>query len=326
MGRWILLLALSYAVLPLAARADVASDAHRLLASRVRQSSVDPKSITIRDVVVQGNQALLSWDSGKEHGVMGLIRLDDRWWDALDMTREGAGSCWFTTTAYPLPVITQQYPADYRPPPYEPAPSSAALTDDGLSAQLVQIAAERNADVRNADAQERKLSAGGKLFLAGCDVDWYSLHPDARVRANGGVIHPPVRSFTSGFDFTLRYGSNNAPANSRFTLIYVRPPTQAEFLPNPPPPKDWGGSTDVGFFDFDVSGTQPVTFNAGTAVDIWFPFVLDDTLRYDVSLFTGGKAYGPYHGTLFDNVLHFELPAFTVAPGKGFQAEISGWY
>ena len=251
MGRWILLLALSYAVLPLAARADVASDAHRLLASRVRQSAVDPKNISIRDVVVQGNQALLSWDAGKEHGVMGLILLDDRWWDALDMIRSGAGSCWFTTTAYPLPVITQQYPADYRPPPYEPAPSSTALTDDGLSAQLVQIAAERNADVRNADAS-------GK---AACDRDTYTVHPDARVSIKGGVVHPPVRSFTSGFDFTLRYGSNNAPANSRFTLIYVRPPTQAEFLPNPPPPKDWGGSTDVGFFDFDVDGTQPVTFN-----------------------------------------------------------------
>ena len=82
----------------------------------------------------------------------------------------------------------------------------------------------------------------------------------------------------------------------------------------------------MGFFDFDISGSQPVTFDAGTTVDIWFPFVLDDTLRYDVSLFTGDKAYGPYHGTLFDNVLHFELPAFTVVPGKGFQAEISGWY
>lgn len=326
MGRTFALLALLYAVLPLVVRADVAADAHRLLASRVRQSGVDPKSISIRDVVIEGGQALLSWDSAKQHGVMGLVLSDNRWWDALDMVRGAADRCWITTRTYPLPVLTQQYPADYLPAGYEPAPYSTALASDGFSTQLVQSAGQRNADVRDADAEQRKLNAGGHLHAAGCDLDTYTVRSDARVRPNGGVVHPPVRTFTSGFDFTMRYGRNDAPANARFTLIYVRPPTHAEFLPNPPPPKDWGGSTDVGFFDFDISGSQPVTFDAGTTVDIWFPFVLDDTLRYDVSLFTGDKALGPYRGTLFDNVLHFELPAFTVVPGKGFQAEISGWY
>lgn len=129
-----------------------------------------------------------------------------------------------------------------------------------------------------------------------------------------------------GYLVAIHFSATEIGGDVKVTRLYARAPTHAEFLPNPPPPKNWGGPTDVGFFDVEIGGTKSVTFSAGTAIDVWVPFVLDDTLRYDLSFFSDDKPYGPYRGTIFDNVLHFELPAFTLTPGKQLAAEISGWY
>lgn len=189
-----------------------------------------------------------------------------------------------------------------------------------LPPEITAAAALHNADVRA--ASQLRVVTGPPLPCR--DSSYYAPASLAVQPAGATVIARPGADFQ--FGFTMRYAPNDARGDARLALIYVRAPTSAEFLPFPAPPKDWGGSTDVGFFDVGVAGSKPVTFTPGTAVDIWFPFVLDDTLRYDVSYFTDGKSYGPYHGTLFDNVLHFELPAFTVTPDAPLQAEISGWY
>ncbi|HEY9180571.1 MAG TPA: hypothetical protein VIO32_07610 [Candidatus Baltobacteraceae bacterium] len=276
-------IALALLVLPwlcVAARADdsgpprdvrqVRSDAVRLLAHRERGLGLEPKNTAVVDVVVSGNEAIASWDNARDHGVIGLLRRENRWWDAY----QAAG-----------------------------APASVTqLKSAGFTDALLAPARAHNADIRAATAQEKPVVP---VADHACSV------PCAQ---------------TGGYGVSLHLAPNDALSKVATTFLYARAPTHAEFLPNPPPPKDWGGSTDVGYFDFDIGGTQPVTFTAGTTADIWFPFVLDDTLRYDVSIFSGGKAVGPYHGTLFDNVLHFVLPPFTVVPGKGFQAEISGWY
>ena len=287
---------LALALLPCLVRADdygprgdvrtVRSDAARLLAHRLRIARIDPKSVQIFDVVVVRNAALLSWTAGNQHEIMGLLRRDDRWWDSIDM---------------------KNWPS---------------RTPDCFSADLITAAAMHNADV--IAAAHPRVVTGPIHVCAGDDI--YNGPVQVPIANGGGTMHAGFHESSAGYDFTMRYAANGAASGATFTRLYVRAPTTAEFLPYPTPGHDAGGPTDVGFFDVEIGGSKAVNFETGTAIDIWFPFVLDDTLRYDVSYFTNGTSYGPYHGTLYDNVLHFELPAFTVVPGAALQGEISGWY
>jgi hypothetical protein len=275
----LLLAALFTALGPLPVHADMKSDAVRLLAHRVRQRGVDPKNIVVSDVVVSGNQALLSWNAGKQRGVMGLLTSADRWWDALDMTASMPETCWQTVVAYPL----------------------AELRD------LVHFAG----DSRLHPARTCSDSAPSNTVGAG-------------IQPAGGMIHPPIRRFTSGYDITIAYARNDAAPNVKLTQLFARPPTQAEFAPNHPPAPGWGGPDAVCFFDVGIAGSKPVTFERGTAIDVWFPFVLDDQLRYNLSFMSAGKPSGMIFGSVFDNTLHFVLPAFTIDAREPLMAQIDG--
>lgn len=284
-----------------------------MLAHRVRATGVDPKNVTIGGIVVVRDHALLSWDSGKQHGLMGLVNSSDRWWDALDKIKFSAGDpCWVNTIAYPLnahDMITS--PID-----------TATLQSDGLSAALVAAASQRNDDVRTADASMKPRTVH-RLVRPICEDDIYVIKPDLRVHAGGATLHPS-RVETSGYDLTFAYARNDAPADATFARIYARPPTPAEFVPNHAPAPGWGGPDAVCFFDIEVQASKPITFQPGTTIDIWFPFVLDDQLRYNLSFVSNEKPSAMIFGTVFDNTLHFVLPAFTVAPDKPMAAEIDG--
>ena len=107
--------------------------------------------------------------------------------------------------------------------------------------------------------------------------------------------------------------------------VYARPPTDAEFIPYPTPAQYVPNA--VLYFDLRINGTSPVTFAQGTTIDIWFPFVLDDRLNYDLTIGYADKPIGPIYARAFDNALHFVLPAFTVTPGRALMAEIDGnWH
>lgn len=303
----------SFSAIPLAVRADdfgprrdiaqIRSDAQRLLAHRVRESGVDPKAVTISDVVVVKEQALLSWDSGKEHGVMGLERALDRWWDALDdQTPDPRGDCWIAVAAYPLP------PSNIVAPP-----TPANLERFGLSGELVAASLRHNADTRIVQWAPR------------CKRRNTANVQSAVVYSEGAIVDPP-REKMGGYDFRLTYGKSDVSYGTMFLPIYGRAPTQAEMLPNPAPPRGWGGATDVFYFDLSVNGSRPVTFAPGTKIDVWFPFVLDDSLSYRVSFVMDGQFSKSIHGTIFDNVLHFELPQFTIAPPNRLQAEVEGFW
>lgn len=260
----------------------VRSDARRLLAQRVRATGVDPKSTAISDVVVVKDQALLSWDSGRQHGVMGLVRYLDRWWDAFDAVR--MGDTWHPAATFPLP-------------------------DGKLSTELLAAASPHNPDVAGFYADEDKPENN---------------QSGVPVSAAGGTAQIS-RADTAGYDLLVAYSANNAPAGTRFARIYGRAPTAGEILPVPPPLPGFGGASDVFYFDLELSGAKPVMFEQGTKVDIWIPFVLDDSLSYRVSFVMDGQFSKSIHGTVFDNVLHFELPAFSISPPNVLQAEVEGF-
>jgi hypothetical protein len=229
-----------------------------------------------------GDQAVLSWDIGKQHGLMGLVRQNNRWWDALDAAPSQGGE-WFRTVAYPLQDVS------------------------GISKELQSAAVLHNADV-------------GQGALGRYTSEIYSV-PDVSIKSSGGLQNP-MRSGTSGYEISIHYASNNAAAGAKFNRIYARPPTPAEFLPYPTPYRYV--SDAVMFFDIIIDAPKPVSFQKGTTFDVWFPFVLDDTLKYNLSFGGGQEPVGPIAGTVFDNVVHFELPGFTALPGKELMGEIDG--
>jgi hypothetical protein len=97
----------------------------------------------------------------------------------------------------------------------------------------------------------------------------------------------------------------------------TRAPTEAESWANQP------SGNSYFFFSGTVQSPQPVHVQAGTKIDVWFPFVLDTSLKYSLTIGGNGfTAIGPVDGTLADNTLHFVLPAFTVAPGVELMGEI----
>lgn len=311
---------------PVLARADdfgpardtgaVRTDARALLAHRARLAKVDPKHIVISDVVVSGDQAILSWEIGRQLGFMGLVRNENRWWDALDAGDEStAADCWYIERAYPLST-TSSLP--------DRAPSQTALVASGFSAALAAAADRHNTLVREVDARTRSRNAkvvAGQPVKPVCEDDIYVIKPDLNVHRSGGT-YEPVRSETSGYALTFHYAPSDAQAGSTFQEIRVRPPTHAEFLPYPTPFRYV--SDAVMFFDFGVEGTQPVSFQRGSTLDVWFPFALDDALKYSMTFSAGSTSVGPVTGSIFDNVLHFDLPAFTAAPGETFMGEIDG--
>jgi hypothetical protein len=63
---------------------------------------------------------------------------------------------------------------------------------------------------------------------------------------------------------------------------------------------------------------------AGTTLDVWFPFVIDPSLRYSLTIAHTDPAIGPIDATISDNTAHFALPAFGLRPGAEVQGEIDG--
>lgn len=278
---------------------SVRADGRMLLAHRARLAKVDPKNIVISDVVVVADQAVLSWNIGAQHGFMGLVRQNDRWWDALD-----AQPSWSVRTAFPL----QPYVSNSAVPR---GIGEAALKQRGFSDALIAAAVSHNTDVARSQASPMQAVAHGE----GTD-------PAVIPVSSGGGVALPARQTTSGYDITVKYANNNANAGANFARIYARAPTPAEFLPNPTPFRYT--SDALMFFDIIIDAPKPVSFQRGTSIDVWFPFNIDESLKYRMSIGGGQEPIGPVIGSVFDNVVHFELPGFTALPGKELMGEIDG--
>lgn len=273
---------------------EVRADAERLLAQGARSLNADPKAIVISDAVVAGDQALLSYDIGTTHGIMALVRQENRWWDAFDATRAGEG-CWNWQTAFPLPPSSSA--------PGASGAAAAILLRGGLSSQLIAATQSLNAGVRD-------------MYWRAC-AQSVATAP-VRVVPPGAALAPP-RNQTNGYAIAVTLGAISEPAPM---ALYARAPTAAEFLPWPAGYEFT--SNAVCYFDLIVQSNAPVTFPAGTAITIWFPFVLDDTLQYDLTMGFTQPGIGPLYARPFDNALRYTLPAFTVAAGRTVMAEIDG--
>lgn len=117
----------------------------------------------------------------------------------------------------------------------------------------------------------------------------------------------------------IQLASSDAASDAAIADFRARKPTKAESWANPP------SGNSYFFFSGTVQAKQPVRMQAGTTIDVWFPFVLDPSLRYSLTIAVpNAMSLGPVEGTLKDNTLHFVLPAFTASPGAELMGEIEG--
>jgi hypothetical protein len=286
--------------------------AQRLLAHTARRYKSDPAATRISDIVAVKDAALLSWDIGTAHGLMGLLRQYDRWWDVLDVYRSFV-DCWDSaSTSYPLPG--GMWLDDFRDP------SPASLLRYGLPGDVVSAAASHNDDIRTATPRAAPVSARSVTFRPHCMTEYYGVKKIQAIEPAGGSLLS-FRPDTAGYGIELHYAPNDSHG-AAFDIPYARSPTQAEIIPYPTTLHFL--STSVAYFDLTIEGAKPVTFAPGTTIDIWFPFVLDDALSYDLTIGFANEPIGPIYAKPFDNVLHYKLPGFTAMPGQTLMAEIDG--
>jgi len=311
------------ALLPASAMADdfgahrditqVTSAAKHLLAHRLRDMSITPESAAISDVVVVKDQAVLTWQAGSQQALMGLVRYGDRWWNAFDERPSAPAG---------VPVINGCTPARASFPLHKPDPGAKGLTGVGFTQNLADAALAHNALwQRLSRVQPTTYWDVSQLwFVCPSNTDWPKQLPQSFSDA-----HRVFGGQGDGYDFRISYAATDAPADAKITSLRVRAPSLSEMLDSSSPPANYGYSTGVLFFYLDVATSKPISFQAGSSVDVWVPWVLDDSLRYEFQMIQGKTLVTAAKATVHDNVLHFDLPAFTAAGGE-FIGEVDGYY
>jgi len=257
-------------------------DAPIILANFVRRNGFDPSQLTIDDVVVRGDQALVQWHVRSNIGVDGFIRMYRSWWHR--------------TSNYPIPNVSYEVC-------YEPLActrvhgvTTADFIARGFAPETVALAALHLPAIG-----ERVRDYAFDTY----DASIFALSGSERI----GALDP------DGYGIKIQFAPTDATAGA-FLRVTGRRPTQAESWITP-------GGNSYFFFSATVHATQPVHVHAGTTIDVWFPFVLDPSYRYSLTIAGSGfTAIGPIDGTLFDNIVHFVLPAFTAPPGTDLMGEI----
>jgi hypothetical protein len=146
-----------------------------------------------------------------------------------------------------------------------------------------------------------------------CDVETveyelYSVqHP---IAPTGSTIFTDAVAM-GGYDVRLQFAASTTRANTSLVAFSGRSPGDGDDF------------RAVYFLSLQVSAPHPVTFEAGTIMDIWFPRILDTEAVYTLTLSTREGALGRVTGTLHDNALRFVLPKFVEKDGETLEGTVS---
>jgi hypothetical protein len=285
-------LLLALAVWPLAVRADDFGPRHDvrairhdlpILLSTGAATLTSISEIRITGVVIDGNGALAQYDLGVAAEYVAYL---ERIYDR-----------WWLLESF----------------------SPFQLTTDNVGERLFKLAASNLPAVREATEPTPTPFCGkgyacGGLISGVTQVTPGSPSPRSLTFRDNGVRQ---RIDWDTYRAWITPAASDADADATIADIKARKPTQAESWANPP------GGNSYFFFSGTVQAKHPVHVQAGTTIEVWFPFVLDPSLRYSLTIAApNAMSLGPVAGTLKDNTLHFVLPAFTAPPGADLMGEI----
>lgn len=267
----------------------VRSAAQTLLRARVQKWGGDPARIAVEGVAVDGAYAIARWRAGNLRGAEGFYYIWDRWWDVMASGNGTNTSVWWTCST----PLACNFPTN-RSAGYQ------AFKDAGFPQAIVEkaVAVEILTDDR-----DRKYG-----YWSGEHYPILTTIGPAGGRAN---------TSRDGYDVTWSFGPTDATATQPFHLGARRPAQQESWTYYP-------GGNAYAFLTVQLDTTAPLNVRAGSTVDVWCPFVLDPSKTYSLTIAKSTQPVGPIVAKLNDNVLHFELPAFTVPPGAELMAEIDG--
>ena len=142
------------------------------------------------------------------------------------------------------------------------------------------------------------------------------MHGDGYVVNTLRFNRPETLLPPSLYGVRVRFAPNDAASDDRVVDVRSRAPTPAE---------SWltRGGNAYAFISGTVTSARPIDVQPGTTIDIWFPFVLNPSLRYSLTIgVTKGASVGPVDGMLDKNTLQFVMPAFALEPGAELMLEI----
>ena len=314
-----LLLLVAFVCAPLAARADDAGPAHDvrairhdlpiLLADHVLNNGFDPKSVQIDDVVVSADEALADWHVAGVHTLRRIEWMNyryGRWWIEHDIFVAYDGTnAWCCGGYYSAGSLV--------------GPDPSYLARISVPPQLIALAQEHLAIVRA--AQVAASPTPSPCPTAPCLLPKVGLHGDGYLQDRLHFTHETTEFVTpnlGGYHVTIVLAASDAAPNATVADISGRAPTRGESWLTP--------NNDAFYF---LSGTvrsaTTIHVRPGSTIDVWFPFVLDPTWHYTLTIAgKGGDSLVNLPGTLARNTLHFVLPAFALAPGIDVYGEIDG--
>jgi len=258
------------------------------------------QSLVVESAVVDREEALVQW------------RDTNAGYTAIVAMRYRYGRWWLEPGALFL-VGHADLPG---PCPPASAPTPQFLSNKGVPPALAALAGHYMPAVQEAIVLVRQFKDQNPNFHCG-----ESSTSDPAYSPFELPFQSTYRREISGGEYgvRVRVAKNDGPWGSKITHIQSRAPTEAESWANPP------SGNSYFFFSGTVQSPQPVHVQPGTTIDVWFPFVLDTSLSYSLTIAApNAMSLGPVEGTLKDNTLHFVLPAFTAPPGAELMGEIEG--
>jgi len=255
------------------------------------------QDLAMKTIIASGSEALVEARITGATWVFSLSKRLNTWWLANQIgidTSGAASTCWGARAA-DIDGITPEF-----------------LKAVGISQSLVDLAEQSFPLAIEAAKRVAAHTPPPSGFVkAGISVDC----------ARGFNIlffqhHPTIPVITEQ-QYVVALSNDSGPSAS-LNNVTGRAPTEGE---------SWVTPNNNGYFFFSGTLDSPTTVHvdAGTKLSVWFPFVLDTTKTYSLTIAHVTPVIGPINGTLLrDNTLHFVLPAFTIEPGADIMGEIDG--
>ncbi len=290
---------------------EVRSAVPILLQSRMRDLR-NGESIAVEDAIVAGDNAIVDWRSMNVRGISALTYRNARWWMTGSVFEwpTGRGWSWWmsdtSTAEYGCPGSVERVAA----------PDAAYLLSVLHADPTATALWSKNVSPIASDVPEAGARPYEPVVARACPVD----HPidqwtlgsmdqtgtiEAATYAYGRLDllnidgYRPEWYGTQGWWKGLMRGISRAPTDAEMSVP---------------------GADAVFFFSATV-GKAPVAIGK-TTLHVWCPFVLDPEARYSLAITGNDTIVGPFDGTMSNNGLYFEIPAFTAKPGTYLQGEI----
>lgn len=279
---------------PPAAVAAIRHDLPLLLAAPLEYTRLKP---TIDWVVADREHAVAMWHAAKNKGIVALhLRSNQWWWRGAAVTTGGPAD--WTYMSIPGNEVTD---CDA---PFGPPTAHGLFSEGFIDATLAGMLSSRL----------KQIGSGGSR----------AIHMIKLCAPNEQYVKSGKDPYAATFFYKEEYYydwwfvlSGWAPVDSHRAMTANAKPYHFVTLKADPRRPDYRPRSQP------TPLPTTLTFARGATFEVWFPYVLSRTTHYTLNL-SGGTSIHALSGKLKNNVLHFDLPAFSWEVSGPVYGEIDG--